>query len=158
MVEAVASRWRTWLARAGALACLLCAACALSACHRAPAEAQVRAAIDAGAAAARANDAAGVLAVVGDDFVGNDGELDRRALQRLLAVRAFRQDHTGVLTGPVAFERHGDRIVAKFNLVLTGGGAGDWLPAQAAIYAMTTAWRREGRKWVCYAATWTRTT
>ena len=129
---------------------------ALAGCHRAPAEQQIRHAIDAAAAAARANDTHGVLDGVSDDFTGNEGELDRRGLRRLLAVRAFRQDKTGVLIGPVSFEHRGDRIVARFNLVLTGGKPGDLLPDQSAVYAMTTAWRSEGGKWVCYNATWSR--
>lgn len=136
------------------LACLVLLICVMPACQRAPAEQQVRQAIDAATAAARANDAAGVLAVVGDDFTGNNGELDRQGLRRLLAVRALRQDKTGVLVGPVAFERKGDRIVATFNLVLTGGKPGDLLPDAHTILAMTTAWRRDGGRWVCYSAAW----
>ncbi|WHZ17867.1 MAG: hypothetical protein OJF55_000016 [Rhodanobacteraceae bacterium] len=129
-------------------------AAALAACHRTPAEQQIREAIDAAAAAARADDTSGVLAVVSDDFTGNEGDLDRDGLRRLLALRALRQDKTGVLVGPVTFEHKGDRIVAKFNLVLTGGKPDDLLPDQSAIYAMTTAWRREGSHWRCYAAAW----
>ena len=145
-------------------ACLVLAVCALASCHRTPAEQQIRQAIDAAATAARANDASGVMAVVSDDFAGNDGELDRRDLQRLLALRVLRQDKTGVLVGPVSFEHKslprtrsgGDRIIARFNLVLTGGKSGDLLPDQSAVYAMTTAWRREGGDWRCYSAEWTR--
>lgn len=136
------------------IACLLLAAFAQASCHRAPAEQQIRQAIDSAAAAARANDTSGVLAAASDDFAGNDGELDRHGLRRLLALRALRQDRTGVLVGPASFERKGDRIVAKFNLVLTGGRPGDLLPDQSAIYAMTTAWRREGGQWRCYSAIW----
>lgn len=130
-------------------------ACALLACQRAPAEQQVRQAIDAAANAARANDTSGVLAIVGDDFSGNEGDLDRQGLRRLLALRALRQDKTGVLVGPVSFQHQGDRIIARFNLVLTGGKPGDLLPDAHAILAMTTAWRRDGGKWVCYSAYWT---
>jgi ketosteroid isomerase-like protein len=126
----------------------------LVACHRMPAEQQIHRAIESAAAAARDNDASGVLAVVSDDFTGNDGELDRHGLRRLLAIRALRQDRTGVLVGPVAFERKGDRIIAKFNLVLTGGKPDDLLPAGSTIYAMTTAWRHEGSHWRCYNAAW----
>jgi hypothetical protein len=128
---------------------------AFAGCHRAPAEQQVRKAIDAAAVAARANDTHGVLDVVSDDFTGSEGALDRHGLHQLLAVRALRQDKTGLLIGPISFEHRGDRIIAKFNLVLTGGKPGDLLPDQSAIYAMTTAWRREGSHWVCYNATWT---
>lgn len=145
---------RTKLHRVICVACLLLAASMLASCHRAPAEQQIRQAIDSAAAAARANDAAGVLDVVADDFTGNDGDLDRGGLRRLLALRALRQDRTGVLVGPASFERKGDRIVAKFNLMLTGGRPGDLLPDQSAIYAMATAWRREGGQWRCYSAIW----
>lgn len=138
------------------VACLLLATLALAACHRTPDEQQVRQTIDAAVAAARANDASGVLDVVSDDFVGNDGSMDRHGLRRLLALRALRQDKTGILVGPIAFERKGDRIIASFNLVLAGGKPGDLLPPESAIYAMTTAWRREGGHWVCYNATWRR--
>jgi len=129
---------------------------AFAGCHRAPAEQQVRKAIDAAAVAARANDTRGVLDVVSDDFTGNEGALDQRGLRQLLAVRALRGDKTGLLVGPVSFEHKGDRIVAKFNLVLTGGKPGDLLPEQSAVYVMTTAWRHEGGAWKCYSATWTR--
>lgn len=145
--------------RAGSVARLVAVAllvCVLAACHRAPAEQQIRQAIDAAASAARANDPSGVLAVVSDDFTGNEGDLDRHGLRRLLAVRALRQDQTGVLIGPVSFAQKGDRIVAKFNLVLTGGGPGDLLSDAHTILAITTAWRRDGGKWVCYNASWTR--
>lgn len=148
---------RCWLAwrrvAVGVLALLLLAQVA---CRRTPDEQQVRAAIDAAVAAARANDSAGVLDVVADDFSGNDGELDRQGLRRLLALRALRQDQTGVLLGPISFEHQGGRIIATFNLVLTGGQPGALLPDDSAIYAMTTAWRRDDGEWRCYHATWSR--
>lgn len=148
--------WRNRAAarRTACLAFILMAPWVISACHRAPAEQQIRQAIYAAATAARTNDAAGVLAVVDDDFTGNGGDLDKRGLRRLLAVRAFRQDKTGVLIGPVSFEHKGNRVIAKFNLVLTGGRPGDLLPDQSVIYAMATAWRREGGHWRCYSAEW----
>ena len=136
---------------------------ALTACHRTPDEQQIRQAIESAASAARSNDTDGVLAVVGENFTGNDGDLDRRSLHQLLIVRALRHDKTGVLIGPVSFERkslaqdrpESDRIVATFTLTLTGGQPGDLLPDHAAVYQMTTAWRREGGKWRCYYASWT---
>ncbi|WIG55278.1 MAG: hypothetical protein OJF61_001064 [Rhodanobacteraceae bacterium] len=150
-----------WIRRARAARLLSAAGVILAvlmlvACHRAPAEQQVRDAIESAAVAARANDTGALLAFVSDNFSGNGGELDRHGLRQLLAVRALRQDKTGVLIGPVSFEHKSDRIIAKFNLVLTGGKPGDLLPDQSAIYAMTTAWRREGGRWVCYNAAWSR--
>ena len=136
------------------MACLMLALAMLTACHRAPAEQLIRQAIDSAATAARANNTSGVLTAVGDDFTGNDGDFDRKGLRRLLALRALRQDKTGVLIGPVSFEHNGNRIIAKFNLVLTGGKPGDLLPERSTIYAMTTAWRLEGSDWRCYNAHW----
>lgn len=135
---------------------------ALTACHRTPDEQQIRQAIESAATAARGNDTDGVLAVIGDDFTGNDGDLDRHGLHQLLVVRALRHDKTGVRVGAISFERKSlvqnrpdsDRIVATFTLTLTGGQPGGLLPDQAAVYRMTTAWRREGGKWLCYYAKW----
>lgn len=136
---------------------LVMCALALAACHRTPAEQQIRDAINTATTGARNNDTHAVLGVVTDDFTGNDGDLDRDGLRRLLAVRALRQDQTGVLVGPISFTRSGDRIVAKFNLVLTGGKPGDLLPSDSAVYSLTTAWRRDDGHWRCYHAGWTST-
>lgn len=139
-----------------ALCCAILLLPLLAACHRTPDEEQVRQSIDAAATAARANDAGGVLDAVSDDFVGNDGEMDRGDLKRLLAVRAFRHDSTGVLIGPVSFEHEGDRLIADFTLTLTGGTPDSLLPDQADVFHMHTAWRRESGHWRCYNATWSR--
>lgn len=149
-------RPRTGLLRCAGAVVLLLAVAALAACHLQSAEQQVRRAIESAAAAARANDPAGVLAFVSDDFTGNDGDLDRGGLHRLLALRALRQDRTGILLGPVTFERKGNRLVARFKLVLTGGRPGDLLPDQALIRTLATAWRREDGKWHCYSAHWSK--
>src|SRR5690348_5927775 len=139
---------RAWIALP--LLCLL----SLSACHRTPDEQQVRQAIASAAAAARANDADGMLAVVDDDFVGNDGVLDRHGLKQMLVLRAFHKDSTGVLIGPVSIERQGDRLIARFTLTLTGGKPDSLLPDRADVFAMSTAWRKDSGKWRCYSANW----
>ncbi|MGH8214281.1 MAG: hypothetical protein ACREPZ_01080 [Rhodanobacteraceae bacterium] len=144
--------------RAACMACLMLALGMLASCHRAPAEQQIHDAIEAAAAAARANDASGVLDVVSGDFTASEGDLDQRGLRRLLAVRALRQDKTGILIGPITFEQKADRMVARFNLVLTGRKQGDLLPDRSSVYAMTTAWRLEGGEWKCYNAEWTSAT
>lgn len=133
---------------------VLFVAVALPACRHGSDEDQVRQAIASAAAAARDNDADGVLAQVGDDFTGNDGELDRHGLKQLLVLRAFRRDSTGVLIGPVSVERRGDRLVATFILTLTGGKPDSLLPDRADVFAMTTAWKRENGRWRCYSADW----
>lgn len=137
-----------------ALACALLWLPLIAACHRTPDEERVRQSISAAADAARNNDADGVLAQVSDDFVGNNGDLDRRGLKQMLALRAFRHDSTGVVLGPISVQRQGDRLIAKFTLTLTGGKPDSLLPDQADVFAMSTAWKREGGDWRCYSATW----
>lgn len=136
------------------VACVFAAALVLAACRHAPAEQAVRSALAAAVSAARADNTHDVLAVVSSDFIGNDGELDRRGLRQMLAMRAMRHDYTGILLGPVSLQQTGGRVVAKFNLVLTGAAPDNLLPEHAAIYAMTTAWRDEHGTWRCYRATW----
>lgn len=135
---------------------VLSALCVAAACHRAPDAQQVVDAIDRAAAAVRANDVAGVLAITSDDFIGNQGAMDRDGLRRFLVLRMLRHDRTGVVLGPVTTEHNGDRIVAKFSLILSGGKPGDLLPADTTLYDMTTAWRHDGGHWRCYNATWSR--
>lgn len=127
---------------------------ALSACHHGSDEDQVRQAIASAVTAARDNDADGVLAQVSADFIGNNGDLDRRDLKRMLALRAFRHDSTGVLAGPISIERQGDRLIATFTLTLTGGKPDSLLPDHADVFAMSTAWKRESGHWRCYSAQW----
>lgn len=129
---------------------------ALPGCHRGSDEDRVRQAIASATTAARDNDADGVLAQVSDDFVGNEGDLDRHRLKQMLVLRAFRHDSTGVLVGPISIERRSDRLIATFTLTLTGGKSGSLLPDQADVFAMSTAWKREGGDWHCYAASWKR--
>jgi ketosteroid isomerase-like protein len=139
----------------GLLALVLLAALpVLSGCHHGSDEDQVRQAIASAASAARDNNADGVLDHVSDDFTGNDGDMDRRDLKRMLALRAFRHDSTGVLVGPLSIERRGDRLIASFTLTLTGGKPDSLLPDRADVFAMSTAWKREGGSWRCYSASW----
>lgn len=137
------------------LACVLLLSLT-SGCHRTPDEEQVRQAIASAAKAARNNDAEGVLAHVSKDFVGNEGDFDHRDLQRFLVLRALRHDNTGVLVGPVSVKWQGERLIATFTLTLTGGNPRSLLPDRVGVYAMNTAWRREGSHWRCYSADWQR--
>nr|WP_237561506.1 hypothetical protein [Frateuria defendens] len=135
------------LAAAAMLACL-------AGCHRPPDEARLRAAIDRVAQAAEAADVGGVTAPLSEDFDGNHGELDRRALGNLVRVFRLRHERIGVTMGPVEIEARGERRVARVTVTLTGGGG--LLPDQAGIYRIESAWRVEDGDWHCYAATWER--
>lgn len=127
----------------------------LAACQRAPDEAQVRDAVAAATQAAEAGSASDLGALLTDDFDGNAGELDRRDLLRMVAGLALRGERVGATTGPVEVERRGDRFVARFSVTLTSGGR--VLPDRLGVYRVEADWRRDGRHWRCYTATWTRT-
>lgn len=134
----------------------LCAlfALGLAACHRTPAEQQVREAIDSAAQAARDTDAGTLGDLLTDDFDGNGGDLDVRRLKNLLRVYHFRGEKVSVLLGPVSVEPRGRRLVATFTATLGGGGR--LLPDRLGVYEVQTAWREEDGDWRCYSASWKR--
>jgi hypothetical protein len=136
------------------LVVLVLGTAAIAGCRRPPDEAQVRQSIAAVAKAAEAGSASDVTTPLSDDFDGNGGELDRRSLANMLRLVSLRGDHVGVTMGPVAIEHRSERIVATFTVTLSRNGK--WLPDQLGIYQVESAWRRDGRKWRCYTASWKR--
>ncbi|NID06801.1 hypothetical protein HBF26_18070 [Luteibacter jiangsuensis] len=130
--------------------CLLLAL--LTGCRHAPDEERVRDAIAATAEAAEAGKAGDTVAALSDDFDGNAGALDRRALANLVRAYALRGQKVHVLMGPTEVSRRGDRITATFTVTLTAGAG--VLPDNAGAYMVETGWRKEGGEWRCYTATW----
>lgn len=125
----------------------------LTACHRTPDESRVRQGIETAERAAEQADASSLDALLSEDFSGNNGEMERRQILGLLHAAKFRGETIHALTGPIEVEMRGDRYVARFTVTLTSGGK--LLPAQMGVYQVETAWRKEGREWLCYSATWT---
>lgn len=125
-----------------------------AACHRGSDEEQVRQAIAATKAAVEAGKAGDTVAALTDDFDGNGGELDRQRLEGMVRLAALRGAHLGVTMGPVSVEKRGERMVATFTVTLTSSTG--LIPDEGGIYRVETAWRREGSKWLCYSATWSR--
>ncbi|MGB3840120.1 MAG: hypothetical protein WA930_13555 [Rhodanobacter sp.] len=135
-------------------AALLWCVVMLAACHRAPDEERIRAAITATAQAAEAGSASGVGESLSEDFDGNAGELDRRRLMAMVGLLKLRGEHVGVLLGPVSVEPRGERMVATFTVTLSSGGR--LLPDRLGVYRVTSGWREEGGDWHCYTANWER--
>ncbi|WP_345779543.1 hypothetical protein [Dyella sedimenti] len=136
-------------------ACLLfggALAMGLAGCHRTPDESRVRQGVEAASLAAEHADASALGDVLSDDFEGNDGTAERRQLLGLLRAAAFRGETIHALVGPVEVEARGDRYVTRFTVTLTSGGK--LFPAKIGVYKVEAAWRREGREWHCYTATW----
>jgi hypothetical protein len=142
--------------RLGKAACLLialgCCVTTLQGCRHAPDEVQVREAITAVAHAAETNAAGDATAPLSEDFDGNAGELDRRAVANMIRLIALRGEHIGVTIGPIAIEHRADRMVATFTATLSSGS--HLLPDQLGVYQIESDWRHEEGKWRCYSASW----
>ncbi|MCW8806659.1 MAG: hypothetical protein OQK79_00940 [Rhodanobacter sp.] len=143
----IRSSHKTCLLIAGLMLAVL-----LPGCRRTPDEAQVREAIAAVASAAEAGAASGVVAPISDDFDGNAGEFDRRALANTVRLLALRGEHIGVSLGPVSIEHRGERMMVRFAVTLSSSR--HLLPDRAGVYRVESAWRREGGHWRCYSASW----
>ncbi|MEP7042018.1 MAG: nuclear transport factor 2 family protein [Dokdonella sp.] len=127
-----------------------------AACAHTPDADAIRHAIQSIADAAQAQQRASVLAHVADDFIGNDGELDRAGLEQLLRARLLAGRSIGVTIGTVEVELDGDRATARFEATVTDG-SGRWLPDRRAVLQFVTGWRRQDREWRCYNAKWSET-
>jgi ketosteroid isomerase-like protein len=126
---------------------------AFTGCHRTPDEVQIRQAIEKAAQATEQIDASAVLDPLTDDFDGNRGTMARQDIGNLLRAAKFRGETLHALVGPVDVQSRGERYVASFTVTLSSGGK--LFPSQLGAYQVETAWRREGRHWRCYSATWT---
>jgi ketosteroid isomerase-like protein len=126
---------------------------AFKGCHRTPDEVQIRQAIEKAAQATEQIDASAVLDPLTDDFDGNRGTMARQDIGNLLRAAKFRGETLHALVGPVDVQSRGERYVASFTVTLSSGGK--LFPSQLGAYQVETAWRREGRHWRCYSATWT---
>lgn len=132
-----------------ALACT-----SLPSCRRTPDELQIRNTIAAVATAAESATGNKVVAPLSDDFDGNGGELDRRALSNLVRIYALRGERIGATTGPIAIEHRGERMIATFPVTLTSRSR--LPPNQMGLFQVESAWRKEDGEWRCYSARWNR--
>ena len=105
-------------------------------------------------AGAEARRAAAVLDAIAADFTGQNGEVDRERLARIVKLEFLRNEAIGVALGPIAVGIDGDRATARFEMTLSDRSR-RWLPSGSETYAVVSGWRREGEGWVCYNATWT---
>jgi hypothetical protein len=122
-------------------------------CARPPDEVRIRETIAAMKDAAEARNAAGVLDGIAGDFTGQNGEVDREGLARILKIEFLRKDGISVALGPVSVEIDDDRATATFEMTL-GDRSQRWLPSGSETYAVISGWRREGSRWICYNASW----
>ena len=90
---------------------------------------------------------------VASDFSGNQGSVDREGLRNLLLAIVLRDEKVGVTLGPIDVDIQGNRATASLIATLTGGQGG-LIPDHGAIYSIKSGWRRDGKDWICFAATW----
>jgi len=135
-------------------AATLCGVLALSACHHPADELLVRQAIESTAQAAAKGSATGVASALTEDFDGNAGVLDRRAVSGMVGLFALRGEQVKVNLGPISVERRGERLVATFTVALRAGRR--LLPENLGVYKVESAWRQDDGEWHCYSATWTK--
>lgn len=133
---------------------LVCAALLLlAACSRTPDDQRIRDYIRDMQQAAEQRDPRQFLEHVASDFNGNQGNLDREGLHNLLRAIVLRNEKIGVTLGPIDVDVQGNRATASLVATLTGGQGG-FLPEHGAIYSIKSGWRRDGKDWICFAATW----
>jgi hypothetical protein len=143
---------RTSVARRASLA--LIGGFVIAGCARLPDETQIRQQIAAMQAAAESRDAGGVLDRIASDFSGQRGEVDRASLARIVKIEFLQRDGVGVSIGSVEIKLDGERATATFAMTLTDRSQ-RWIPGGGETYDVVSGWRRDGREWVCYNATWT---
>ncbi len=131
----------------------LFAAISMADCSRTPDDQRIREHIQSMREALEKRNPRAFVAYVTPDFSGNDNTVDRDGLANVLRVEVLRNDQVNVVLGPIDVELQGDR--ARVDVVATiAGGKGGLLPERGAIYSITSGWRREGKDWRCYVATW----
>ena len=126
---------------------------ALAGCSHTPDDERIRANIKTMQYAVEGHSPRDFLAFVTPDFIGNDNNVDRDGLGNLLRVEVLRNDQVSVLLGPVDVDLQGDRAIVHVVATITGGKGG-LIPEHGAIYSITSGWRRDGKNWLCYTATW----
>lgn len=126
---------------------------ALAGCSRTPDDQRIRANIESMQSAVESRSPRDFLRFVTADFTGNDDGVDREGLGNLLRVEVLRNDQVGVTLGPIEVDLQGDRATVHVVATLTGGKGG-LIPERGAIYSITSGWRRDGKEWLCYTASW----
>jgi len=133
---------------------LICTALlALTACSRTPDDRRIRDDIQAMQQAAEARNPREFMTHVAADFSGNQGSVDREGLHNLMRALVLRNEKIGVTLGPIEVNIDGNRATASLIATVTAGQGG-LLPEHGSIYSIQSGWRRDGKDWICFAATW----
>ena len=89
---------------------------------------------------------------VTEDFAGNDGQVDKRALHGVLVSQLFGEQRVAVTLGPLDVTMHDpEHATVKVSALVVGGR---WLPERGQTLEIESGWKREDGEWRCYVATW----
>lgn len=127
---------------------------AIAGCSTPPTEAALRAEIERMEKALEARDAGAFMDGITEDFTGEDGQLDRRALRGFIAAQLLGQQGVSVVMGPADIVLFGDeRATVTVSAVVSGGR---FLPQRVDSVSIESGWRVEDGEWRCYSASWER--
>jgi len=90
---------------------------------------------------------------VSEDFSGQNGQLNRQELQRLVIYQLNRHQRLHAQLFPISVNETGaETASAKFRALITGGPG--WIPDQGQLYDFETLWRYQGGEWKLTSANW----
>lgn len=134
-------------------ACALLASVVLGGCARNPSEDALRDQLQAAQAAIESRDAAALVDVLADDFVGPDG-LDRDGVRRMATLQWMQHARVGATIAAIDIKLQDDHATVALRAALTGA-AQQSLPDSAQVYSVQTGWRFSEGQWRMTSATWT---
>ena len=90
---------------------------------------------------------------VAKDFSGQNGQLNRMELQRLVIFQLNRHQRLNAQLFPISVTETGENTAsASFRALITGGPG--WIPDQGQLYDFVTSWRFESGDWKLASADW----
>jgi hypothetical protein len=133
----------------GALAGLLLVACG----EELTIEQQVIATIRSMELAAEAGEHLEFMGSVADTMQAQHGDMDKRAFHRFMIFQLNQHRRLQAKFFPIHVRETGaGRAEANFHVLVTGGGG--LLPDSGQVYAVESAWLRDGSDWLLEKANW----
>ena len=130
----------------------LLALAVVAGCGRSDPERELRATIDAMAAAIEKREPAAFLDALTDDFSRESGAFGKQDAKRTLVAAILRNEKIGVNAVVTELRIDGDRAFARVRVVATGGAG--LLPERGQAWDFESAWRRERGQWKVFNAEW----
>jgi hypothetical protein len=131
----------------------LAALSTLAACSRSDPERELRETIARMATAIETREPARLLDHLAEDFTRESGGFDKQDAKRLLAGVLLRNERIDIANVVTDVEVTGNQAKARVRVIAAGSASG-LLPERGQTWDFTTAWRRDGSKWVVFNAQW----